>query len=180
MKTLKELAEDIKVDFVRVGFDPETEQTKFIAIINHQNFEYSCGLRACIPEKTGNVPGFRDPLKNLARQYRIRQNDEEQTLQLILQGRIKAIKNVKDERTMSVFYAISNLCKPTAYDVLYCLRLDSEADNMSFNDWCDMCGYDNDSISALKIYHACQENARKLRLALGHELYNEIMQSQDE
>jgi hypothetical protein len=34
-RTLKEIAATITVNFVRIGFNPETEQTDFIAIINH-------------------------------------------------------------------------------------------------------------------------------------------------
>lgn len=54
---------------------------------------------------------------------------------------------------------------PSLEDVLYALISDSEAGSMTFNEWCDMFGCDNDSLSARKTYDACQENADKLNKA---------------
>lgn len=53
--------------------------------------------------------------------------------------------------------------KPTVDDVLYSLLGDSEAENMTFDDWCANFGYDSDSRKALETYIACQNNAKKLR-----------------
>lgn len=55
--------------------------------------------------------------------------------------------------------------KPQLSSVLSSLVLDSEACSMSFNDWADNFGYDNDSIKARKTYEACQENSDKLNKA---------------
>lgn len=44
---------------------------------------------------------------------------------------------------------------PTPASVLYCLISDSEANEYSFNDWCDNFGYNNDSIEAFNTYQAC-------------------------
>lgn len=52
---------------------------------------------------------------------------------------------------------------PQASDVLYCLLLDSQAANESFNDWCDNFGYSSDSISAFNTYQACCNTAKQLR-----------------
>ncbi|MNK14377.1 hypothetical protein D3C87_324950 [compost metagenome] len=51
---------------------------------------------------------------------------------------------------------------PSAAGVLYSLIHDSEAGDMTFHNWCDEFGYDDDSISARNTYDACQENADKL------------------
>ena len=50
--------------------------------------------------------------------------------------------------------------RPLAYDVLACLDPLFE-DN--FEDFCDSYGYDSDSIRALKIFEACQEQERGLK-----------------
>ena len=55
--------------------------------------------------------------------------------------------------------------KPTLDDVLHSLVNDAEAENMSFQDWCDNFGYDTDSRKALDLYLLCQENAQRLRKA---------------
>lgn len=55
--------------------------------------------------------------------------------------------------------------KPTLDDVLYCLVSDAEAGEMSFDEWCDNFGYDNDSRKALAMYLQCQENAKKIKRA---------------
>jgi len=52
---------------------------------------------------------------------------------------------------------------PKLDDVLYSLVIDSEAENMSFSDWCSNFGYDDDSMKANKIYNACSQNADILR-----------------
>lgn len=52
---------------------------------------------------------------------------------------------------------------PSEGDILECLQGDVEAGQMSFNEFCDTFGYDNDSLKALDVYRACMETARKLR-----------------
>lgn len=52
---------------------------------------------------------------------------------------------------------------PRAADVLYCILSDAEAIDCSFSDWCDMFGYDSDSIKALETYRECEKTGRELR-----------------
>ncbi len=52
---------------------------------------------------------------------------------------------------------------PTELDVLECLKLDCDAGNMSFYDFCADFGYNNDSLEALNVYRSCQETAIKLK-----------------
>ena len=52
---------------------------------------------------------------------------------------------------------------PQAADVLHSLVLDSEADGMSFRDWCDNFGYSDDSLKALEVYRQCCATANSLR-----------------
>lgn len=49
--------------------------------------------------------------------------------------------------------------KPQKKDVLYSMIIDDVSD-MSFNDFCNEFGYDNDSIKALEIYKACEEQTK--------------------
>jgi len=60
---------------------------------------------------------------------------------------------------------------PTLEDILYSLIIDSRVAELSFNDWCDEHGYEEDSMSAFNIYI---ENAAKLKKKLN------IIYSRDE
>ena len=51
--------------------------------------------------------------------------------------------------------------------VLECLFSDARCGAESFDDFCDNCGYSNDSLKALDTYRACMESAKNLRKALG-------------
>ena len=174
MKQLKTLAKNIKVNFVRIGFNPETEQTKFIAIINGENFDFTCGLRACIPKQT---PEMTSPLKRLERRYRLMSNNLDSIFKLIMQGKAHARNNMQHPNVLRVFEDISALCSPTAYDFLSCLRSDCQASHQCFVDFCSQYGYDNDSIKALNVYNTCCESAKKLSKALGYDLYSEVIDS---
>ena len=49
---------------------------------------------------------------------------------------------------------------PTIDEVLYSLNCDSDVSNYNcFAEWADNCGYNSDSISAKKVYEACQDIA---------------------
>lgn len=192
MKQLKTLAKNIKVNFVRVGFNPETEQTKFIALINGESFDFHCGLRACIPDKVPRVqqawqiaakepPVMINPLKRLEQRYKLSSGTNDwRVFELIMQGKVHARNNMQHPNVLRVFEDISALCSPTAYDLLYCLQSDCQAAEGSFDDFCSNFGYDNDSIKALNTYNACCEGAKKLRKALGPELYAEVMAADPE
>lgn len=52
--------------------------------------------------------------------------------------------------------------RPKLDDVLHSLVSDSDACELSFNEWCENIGYDNDSRQALATYLLCQENTHKL------------------
>lgn len=188
-RTLKQIAAAIEkqVNFVRVGFNPESEQTKFICIINGQSFEYSCGIM-CIPREKKIAPTLSFPdgrtvdvLKHLESHFKAQGNANYfGAYQRIRAGQCKAIKNWMDGNPAKyVFETLSKACEPTTYDILYCLQGDCRAEGTSFMNWCSEFGYDNDSIKAQNIYSQCIDEARKLRLALGTELYNEIMACED-
>ena len=61
------------------------------------------------------------------------------------------------------FYTGSALgSEPTLDDVLYSLISDSQACEMSFDEWCSDFGYNTDSRKALETYLLCQSNTKKL------------------
>jgi hypothetical protein len=55
---------------------------------------------------------------------------------------------------------------PTSYDILSCLE---KYDPESFNDFCDNYGYDNDSISAHKIYESVKDQYQNLCVLFNDE-----------
>lgn len=63
--------------------------------------------------------------------------------------------------------------EPEMIEVLDCLFRDGEALDMTFSDWCNYCGYDNDSIRALKTFEECQKIGIKLKGLFGED-YNII------
>lgn len=166
MESLKDLVCNIKVDFTHVGFDAQWQQAKFIGRINGQDFDYFCGL--ALPSE-------------INRKLYCRYNNSkfEGIFRGICDGTIKAAQNIANKNVMLIFNEISKSVVPNAYDFIYCLKFDSEAMNMSFMDWCDGLGYDNDSMKAFATYNTCCENAKKLRIALGNELFNRVMEAQE-
>lgn len=56
---------------------------------------------------------------------------------------------------------------PKVEDVVFSLVLDSDACDLSFDDWCSNYGYDTDSRKALAVYLKCQELGVKIRKLLG-------------
>ena len=66
---------------------------------------------------------------------------------------------------------------PSAAAVLHCLLSDAEARDMSFGDWCDNLGYDDDSIKALNIYKQCEETARALKKVFTRDQLAELREA---
>ena len=185
-RTLKQIADSIKINWIRVGFNPETECTKFIAIINQQQFEFSCGLFACIydktrPETLSSSAITYNPLDRLVKYWKNMPSSSYPYFKLyraLREGRAKALPNW-GTWAQEIWEKISALCAPTNYDLLSALRSDCSSTSQSFPQWCEEFGYNNDSIKALGIYNACQENDKKLRVALGPALYKEVMECEE-
>jgi len=78
----------------------------------------------------------------------------------------------KMERDLTTHGGGAWMVKPKGPDVkgvLWSLLMDSNdhIHGISFEDWCDSLGYDNDSIKALKIYEECQKASRDLFAMFG-------------
>lgn len=74
----------------------------------------------------------------------------------------------------SIFGYKESLTMPKLRDVLYCLLLDAEAIEYDFQDWCDNCGYDEDSRKAESMYQECLQLGLKLRKVLGEKHINKL------
>lgn len=71
---------------------------------------------------------------------------------------------------------------PDEMDIIHELFYEAhnEACYTTFKEWCDNCGYDNDSIKALKIYHSCKRLARAFKRLCTPEMYKEFMECEDD
>lgn len=96
-----------------------------------------------------NTERYNMTAKNMAVKLRFMNSwGEFKGLPLDLQNKVfKKLKKYKEN------------CVPTEYDILACLE--TYVPN-TFDDFCDEFGYDNDSISALNTYLACQKQWSKL------------------
>jgi len=94
---------------------------------------------------------------------------------LYINGHQKATKSESFDFRMGIGYCKKDRfgrtipTAPHAADVLCSLILDSLACNVSFNEWCDMFGYDTDSRKALETYLLCQQNTEKMRNVINAE-----------
>lgn len=69
---------------------------------------------------------------------------------------------------------LTQTASPTAAEVLYCLLNDAEATHYTFEEWCDVFGYDSDSRKAEKIYNNCLEIGYKLNILLPQQAQDEL------
>lgn len=67
---------------------------------------------------------------------------------------------------------------PSVADVLYCILSDARACETTFDDWCSDFGANNDSLSALNTYLACQRNGSKILKVLGYALVKELSEKE--
>lgn len=83
--------------------------------------------------------------------------------------------HVKNKRASNRTIPDSELipAEPELDMVLENLFMDSQASEISFDDWCNNFDYDTDSRKALEMYLGCQENDKKLKQALKDEYYEE-------
>lgn len=108
----------------------------WVVIINGQHFDYYTGVGHRVT----------NPLSKLVRStYQRRDWITNQSLKTILE----ATKPVT----------------PKLDDVLSCLVQEAVGSAQTFDDWCSDYGYDTEEEKALDTYMACQETAKKLRLA---------------
>ena len=71
------------------------------------------------------------------------------------------LKNRGKQFTLDYHMGLAHKNPPKLSDVLYSLIMDSESLEYSFSDWCDMLGYNTDSIKDKKIYNACIKNGKR-------------------
>ena len=116
------------------------QHDKWIVVINDQVFEYHTGIGHRIPKSRFDKKEF---------------------------DRIKRINPIKEINNLIVhnsqIKAVSKLKPLDIDDVLYSLLIDSEANDYSFQDWCNNFGYDVDSIKAMNMYNDCISTYNKVR-----------------
>jgi hypothetical protein len=80
----------------------------------------------------------------------------------------------------SMGYAHNN--EPTVLDVLECLKMDgySFLNDESFTDFCSNFGYNEDSRKAHKTYVAVLRSGEKLNKFLGCDLFNELLNIEED
>ena len=137
------------VKFVGSVNSGDWKHDKFIVNIGLHSFDYKAGI------------GNRLALQKNAYKLSVSQVNSVKQLQSLLNN---------DRLDNTVFklscgdYAVS----PTQASVLYCLLLDADCGSMSFDDFCDNCGYNADSISDFKTYQACMETTKKINKIFNH------------
>lgn len=144
MTTSKILNKDFDFKAVHVGLmvnDDLWQHDKWTVIINGQTFEYSTGIGNRVAKK------WDQDKKEFARLMRMQPKQE--------------LINLKNHNNK--LQAVSTVKPLNIDDVLYSLLIDSDANEYTFEDWADNFGYDTDSRKAEQIYHACKENARKVK-----------------
>ena len=138
----------IQIDYTahHIGLFPGEANThlidKYVIVINGQIFDYSQGIGYRKHKYTPDSCLRLHP-DCLTTQFKFPTSDE--------------IRDLISHDTEAI--------PPKADDILQCLVANSDAEDMSFNDWASDFGYDMDSRKALAIYTACQDNANKLRKA---------------
>jgi hypothetical protein len=70
-------------------------------------------------------------------------------------------KNDRNLVNRSIFTSVYRV-HPKDEDVLECLQSDVEFGRMTFKEFCDSLGYNEDSIKDRKVYFTCQDMANKL------------------
>lgn len=93
-------------------------------------------------------------------------------------------KHLREEKAIEIRDAILNALdgkfpkeiQPDDDSVIESLALDSQVMEATFFDFCNDCGYDSDSISALETYNECSKLGRKL-VKMG--VFNEIQDERE-
>jgi len=153
------MLDKIKCEAILIGHTKrdDWDGMKFNVRINGQDFDYTVGMGwvKLLEDKKGNA--FTDSAIRKIREegYTIRATKPVTKSNIV--GNIK------------IFQVPALVKPPTLTDVLHCLFLDSSAHEQCFSDWCNECGYDNDSIKAKATYDACIENYYRLKKALGRD-----------
>lgn len=158
--------------FHALGFNPIKEQWQFAVVIGGESFDYSGGLWAFVPQSikrtTTPLTGSRDasfsPREAIKKEVaRFPNSRLASTVRMIEQGRIKIAKNWNDSDVRQYVTLIGKFNRPEKASIFYALLSDMDAGEMSFQDFCDTFGANNDSIKDLETHQACQRNARKFR-----------------
>ena len=149
MTTSKILNRNFDFKAVHVGLMLDKnlwQHDKWTILIDRQTFDYSTGTghREVKTKGKKDYRGYRnEALYYLNGSFK----KERQNLELI-NSRLEKFTRPK---------------APNIDDVLYSLLMDSEAEQYTFDEWCNTFGCDVDSKSAERMYNGCRDNATKVR-----------------
>lgn len=157
--------------FHSLGFNYLDEQWMYAVTMGGQQFQYSGGLWAFVPQPYQKKKQYSDTFFTVDPRAAIKHELERfpnsrlnSIARHITQGRVQIKKNINDADVRAYVGIIGKHNRPDAASFLHCMLSDMEAgEHCSFQDFCDNFGYDNDSIKALETYQACQQGARKFR-----------------
>lgn len=148
---LKSIGATFELVLAQIDHDRDDwKSDKWLAIINGESWEYYTGI------------GHRyAPFKALGRPFRDRCELIGGNIGDLCKDTKELRRNPKKNSIHSEKYA--KTVPPTQAGVLYSLLLDADcAAGISFNEFCDNLGYDNDSMKAHRIYFACQDTGDRL------------------
>jgi hypothetical protein len=85
-----------------------------------------------------------------------------------------------EKHTIPHFHADGR--NPNEQDILHDLfyHAHSQVCDMTFKEWCDNCGQDDDSIKALRLYGECKKLARAFKRLCTPEMYKEFMECEND
>lgn len=139
------LNKDFKFEIRHIGLmlsDDLWVHDKWIVIINDEVFEYFTGIGH--RESLSKFNPYKDNFNKVMDKTPLRTKEN---LLCYIDNIVK----------------VSKVKKLNIDDVLHCLLSDADALNYTFEDWADCYGYDLDSIKAMEVYKACQNNGKKLK-----------------
>lgn len=118
---------------------------------------------------TAHCPAYKNPVK-----FNSGKRDEWSTNRAIA-GECETGKRVRHVSEVFGPMIGAAIEPPSLADVVHCLLLDSSAVDLSgFEEWCQECGYDSDSIKVRGVYDVCLSHGLKMRSALGDESMREL------
>lgn len=139
---------NIKVNHQFIGYDnnvngQEWQADRFLIKFNNIEFRFNVGIGNRLESSTKYKAGLSE--------LKVMYSNCDKVLYSV---DYVPTKYNKTRKTLAV--------APTPANVLYCILTDAEGTDCSFDDWCDMFGYSDDSLSALNIYKECCKIGKNL------------------
>ena len=135
-------------EFKVVLKDIENGRLHYKVFINNHWFAYFTGF--------GHVYHTKKSIESFRKEHSLAEDDV--TINVTNYSLIKEYFRKTNTLSSSKFLTIVK-----RKDVEHCLHLDAKCGEMSFYDFCDELGYNQDSIKDFETYRACMETSHKMR-----------------